>query len=979
MFGALGVGCSRNSQPEPHEATGTTASAIINGVNDTIGFEPNAVVALEGADGKVACSGVLITPLVVLTAKACVSEERAGRRPTIRVGSNYDTATAYRAERDAVLHEASSGRAADLALVFLDPARPVLEEAIIRRFAVAAPPPDTDGDGTSFDYNNMGVAGWSPLGADGTPRPGSAGVRQQATRGVMRFVSDDAGILWVRDVRNLDGALAEGDLGGPLFQVLPDGRREVLGIATRHGVTPASAPSVCPRGAARCDVWEDVTLQPISSWVKRHLEIRSSQRTARWFAAHSRPTRNENGFFIPDWWYGEVDYTGPCDTARDKDCDHWFDTAEDGSPRDNCVGWWNPDQADGDDDGIGSVCDHCPTLDEGGAKPTSPAWQNRSEPVVGPSKRYPEPHESMFGRYPGDKCRTLPTAKVTHLANVRETDPNTDRWVYGEGGFQPVEANPIFELRPQALGGGTQLGTVRLMSCDCDLPSVKDCVEIRVDYCLMSDRAQVTNPRAGWRAMTLADGTREPAARLGTLSSDGLIESEFRDEVQSGGTAQARVAWKYWQDLRATLPSVKASSDDQLVFRGVVSSWVKNYAPAASGRPTRDLVTDPENALERVTFTRVDIVETRRPAVHTGPIPQLDDWYFKVEPVDPYCPMCGFGDIVLLPRPDIFINPGSPIFRDPIIRLVGGETRFASTLLGIDTLHALSAPNTQIIRAGDALGAHGTSTLYGAAVNLESSRITGLLSSAADGTMRTLSADIPLGGETTLVWSPFAPSGQELPNAPSFFGSDVTTASALPHVMAVSATRGVLYDFGTSWAAGSANAVTTTDLRSGQQKHYGLQGTPLGTVVAAAYRSTDELLYVIDVANVNGATMARLARLDARFRARIVASWPLAKATSLALTANAGGELTVTVSHPNTYAVVHGKVVFEDFSGPTFEPIAVGRGAGTAMLPAAVRGTDVALTWLSARGPENRTAKVGVGVVDAAFEWLDVSRAAEVF
>ena len=40
-------------------------------------------------------------------------------------------------------------------------------------------------------------------------------------------------------------------------------------------------------------------------------------------------------------WFGEVDYTGPCDPARDFDCDGWFDA------HDDCPGTFDPDQPEG--------------------------------------------------------------------------------------------------------------------------------------------------------------------------------------------------------------------------------------------------------------------------------------------------------------------------------------------------------------------------------------------------------------------------------------------------------------------------------------------------------------------------------------------------------------------------------------------------------------------------------------------------------
>jgi hypothetical protein len=49
-------------------------------------------------------------------------------------------------------------------------------------------------------------------------------------------------------------------------------------------------------------------------------------------------------------WIGDVDYTGPCDTAQDRDSDHIYDI------HDDCPTVYNPNQIDTEDTGRGDAC-----------------------------------------------------------------------------------------------------------------------------------------------------------------------------------------------------------------------------------------------------------------------------------------------------------------------------------------------------------------------------------------------------------------------------------------------------------------------------------------------------------------------------------------------------------------------------------------------------------------------------------------------
>jgi hypothetical protein len=966
-------------------------------VNDTIGFEPNAVVALEGADGKVTCSGVLVTPLVALTAKSCVTPAKAGPRPRIRVGNNYDTATVYQSERDAVVYDRADGLYGELAIVFLDPSRPVLEEVEITREALRTPESLPSDDDDWEAYANFGVAGWSPFDATGGLRPGSASVRQQATREVMRFAYLDTQSLWVREVRNNDGALADGDLGGALFAVdRQTGKRHVVGIAASYGATPASLPGYCPPGAQRCDVWVNITTEAVMTWLREKLQITEAHRTPLWFSRHPRAqTFETNRTVIPNYWYGEGDYTGPCQRERDGDCDGWYDKNTDGSPRDNCPTWWNPDQSDTDNDGVGDVCDHCPAVANAGSVPTSPAWtQLNGAPVKGPERRYPAADESMYGRYPGDECRGRAVTYIEHVATIRaETaDEGNPRKLVGAGGYKAVASNAVFDIKPRSLSGESLVGTTRLASCGCSLPDKHECLDTPSSACALKSSEDVTRAER-WRLMTLANAA-DPSAPV----SHGLLKTQFRAAAQSSPSQEAQLSWQYWNDLGDVLPAPAVSDKPLTVFRGIVSSWVKNFAPASEGVPADSVVTEPDNAIERLESTLVNLQELRLPGDEPGGwwgpgpefdglnlgVPQLDRWHSWVLPLDPFCPMCDFGSVVVLPRPGALINPGDMLLSDPIIRTANGGTLPATTLLSAESLHAIGAPGKQVVRAGDYGSTFNAGTVYGVTVDLASATVTNVFAGMPDGAVQMRSSAVSL--DNSPVGTPGQPGqGTPPPPAPArtgFLPVELGTPDGPgvpPRVMVVSAARGRMYDFGSSWLAAATPSLSTIELNGGAKTLYPLRGTPLGTVVAAIYRNTDDRPYVLDLASPAGSRVARVGWIDARWRVRTIAEWPARGRAAYAMTTNGAGEITISIARDNGFAVIHGVIVDGGLATMRFEPRAVLVGNGAILVPATVRFSELALTRFVNGNAEARTLRLGDGVLPSGVQWLPPARVSEVF
>jgi hypothetical protein len=130
-----------------------------------------------------------------------------------------------------------------------------------------------------------------------------------------------------------DWQTQDGDSGGPLFALNPDGTRHLVGVV---------------RGTAgdKFMIFPDLTRSGMDDWVRGRitegnvpLELRHSD---AWLEQHGKDRGS---------WWGQLDYDVlPCDEAGDPDCDGWL------SHHDNCPTIANPDQADGNDDGDGDVC-----------------------------------------------------------------------------------------------------------------------------------------------------------------------------------------------------------------------------------------------------------------------------------------------------------------------------------------------------------------------------------------------------------------------------------------------------------------------------------------------------------------------------------------------------------------------------------------------------------------------------------------------
>lgn len=339
---SFAIGCGGSAEeaaPKPAAAVQTRSDALSGAANDVGTPQANVVVRLLGNTAM--CTGTLITPTAVLTARHCVcnDEDNTGQMTfpiKVQIGNDitgFSDASTFRITSAAQMFptfncdplETPDEMGADLGILFLD--APVLDHNLVvpSRPSLTAPRPSDPDDSNGGTYPmGIGMAGWA---LNDSPRFRRA---QTFVGYGFRHYPDWSGQLWLYDQEQVNSN--GGDSGGPLFVVRPDGSRDVIGVLSGSWWY-----SLVDCGIGVCSIYTDITRGWPADWVRTTMR---ESRGPNWHQQHPG-----------DLWKGEADYFGPCRLAQDRDCDHWFDA------HDNCIDIKNYDQLDTNDDRVGDACE----------------------------------------------------------------------------------------------------------------------------------------------------------------------------------------------------------------------------------------------------------------------------------------------------------------------------------------------------------------------------------------------------------------------------------------------------------------------------------------------------------------------------------------------------------------------------------------------------------------------------------------------
>lgn len=310
------------------------------------------------------CSGILLTPRIALTASHCIrgAERPAGPMaepcsgdsiPYVSVGPDWLSPYAVFETKQAVTKmtgcQPTNRYGDDLAVVYLSgtvvaSARTNASWNVPRIVRPSLVFPPKRGD----HYEPVPIfSGYSPWNDDYTKWSFPKRRVQSLVHSDIEYGSKDTGTYIQFELRSGYG-LHAGDSGGPVFVERPDGSRDPIAVATMVRGSDSFATDLT---GANNRAWllDHVTERGVAAMTERGELSAECAHSPSWLARHGKT--------LDDWW-GELDYSGPCDARQDHDCDGWWDHADvAASNHDDCSRLSDPEQIDTGNGEGGAACD----------------------------------------------------------------------------------------------------------------------------------------------------------------------------------------------------------------------------------------------------------------------------------------------------------------------------------------------------------------------------------------------------------------------------------------------------------------------------------------------------------------------------------------------------------------------------------------------------------------------------------------------
>lgn len=564
------------------------------------------------------------------------------------------------------------------------------------------------------------------------------------------------------------------------------------------------------------------------------------------------------------------------------------DDDRDGLPNgcDLCPGLTSSINTDRDGDGIGDVCDHCNTVADRSNRDSNLIVELALASTEG-VEIASQARDANFltQNYPGDACDTVLAVPRDPLGLIDEATPgaNLNARVYPRKFASsttytcqalptaplesvPVHANNVLQLESFVPNDQVAaLGNTLMEHCQCEpwLELTKCALHRGCD-----PHRDVTNRKfkpSSVADLSAAGGDPARVAWPTTTQANTDLVRTTHPPANRGGAVQ-NLAWAYWVDAasgRLPLPPVPAPSAagyNAAIFDGFQAAWVHSYARTARPAFSRtNGVTDRPNADKRTGWRRTQLREwaSNVDDARCGP-QQKGVKAAAPELLGSACPMCAALP-GLLPSVLDVMNP---------VATVAAGTASSSPIAGASLFSLAAGPianASSTLVASDAFAAPAGATVA----------ITKSSTGEPTATLRT---------QATSPLRRVSPILRRMATPPSP-GARSQTA---PLGEVLSATRSVRAEF-------FAKRVVYKHLDQGMDEVNGWTSSfAFGRIAAGAYDTTNDGFVVLDAPSTTSSRLVWAPRFGAP---RVLAQWSFARTpTQLSLGIAPSGELVVTAS-----------------------------------------------------------------------------------